>query len=638
MAIGQINIGRTPNSLLYGRAANDIQTGTNLISKLQQQINSQQKYSLLSENPTATRQTTALQSLLERVQGVRSQHTFNQGYLSAADNALGTVNESLIKAKGLLQSGIGSTTTPEEKVGLANEVAALIQSALSAANTQYQDRFLFSGTATGTSPFERIGDTVAYHGNDGAVQAFADINLLVPTTISGVQAFGGISSSPVTALQPAIKLSTPLAALKQGRGVSLSSIDITVDNGTPIEKTIDLSGAQTLGDLKLRIEQAFASEAETVTVDIDPLNPGGLRITPSNGTIAVANTGSGTAATQLRIASGPVASVAGGSLEPAVTLQTSVASLNGGTGIGATAGTGLRIVNGDKTSIVDLDGAVTVQDVLQRIRAADPNLSAEIDPAGRGIRVGTRLSGANFSIGENGGANATALGLRTFTTSTTLSELNLGKGVVFTPGSPISITRRDGTTTNVDLSSATTIQNVLDLFNAADPGVLTASLNATGNGISLADSSGAGPLTVASSESAIALGIDGTENTGAAGVLAGKDVNPQRTNGVFDLLISLEQALRSNDTAELSRLSPLLDKASGQVTITRTQIGTRQQLMDEVGGRLDDQNLLTKEMLSNIFDTDLTEAATQLLQLKQVYEATLQLTAQTLQMSILQYL
>ncbi len=638
MALGNIGIGRMPNSLLYSNANRDLQTGTSLISRLQQQINTQQKYNLLSENPTATRQTSSLQSLLERVQGVRSQHTYNQGFLSAADNALGAVNDVVVRAKGILQTGIGSTSTPEEKIGLANEVATLIQSALNSANTQYQDRFLFSGTATGTSPFERAGDTVIYRGNSGEVKAFADVNQLVSTSLSGIDAFGGISQSNVASLSPALELTTPLSALKNGAGVNLSSLTVTVDNGTPIEKTIDLSTAVTIGDLKTRIEAAFAGEAETVTVDINPLSPGGLRITPSNGTVAIANSGSGTTATQLRLATGPVAVAQGGSLEPAVTLSTSVAALNGGSGIGATAGTGLRIVNGETTTIVDLDGATTVQQVLQRIRAADPNVSAEIDPSGRGLIVGTRLSGANFSIGENGGTNATGLGLRTFTGETSLSQLNLGKGVVFTPGSPISITRRDGTTTNIDLSSATTIQDVLNLFNAADPGVLTASLNAVGNGISLTDSSGAGPLTVAATESAIALGIDGTENTGATGVLAGDDVNPQRTGGVFDLLISLEKALRSNDNVELARLSPLLEKASGQTTIARTEIGTRQQLIDEVGNRLDDQNLLTKETLSNIFDTDLTEAATQLLQLRQVYEASMQLTAQTLQLSILNYL
>jgi hypothetical protein len=48
---------------------------------------------------------------------------------------------------------------------------------------------------------------------------------------------------------------------------------------------------------------------------------------------------------------------------------------------------------------------------------------------------------------------------------------------------------------------------VLNAINAADPGVLTASLNAVGNGISITDTSGTGALTVVENNVATALGL-----------------------------------------------------------------------------------------------------------------------------------
>src|SRR5207253_1420357 len=122
-------------------------------------------------------------------------------------------------------------------------------------------------------------------------------------------------------------------------------------------------------------------------------------------------------------------------------------------------------------------------------------------------------SGVNFSIGENNGTNATALGLRTMTGSTALHDMNLGVGVPVDAGNPLVITRRDGTSVSVDLSGSITVDDVLNKLNAVDPGHLVASLNTVGNGISLLDDSGVGPLAVASDELSRSLGIAGSEDS-----------------------------------------------------------------------------------------------------------------------------
>ena len=155
-----------------------------------------------------------------------------------------------------------------------------------------------------------------------------------------------------------------------------------------------------------------------------------MRLTPSAGTVAVSNVTGSTLATDLGIASAAVAQVNGGDLDPGITLQTTLASLNGGTGIGPTAGTGLVINNGGQTHTVDLSTATTIEDVFNLIRTADSNLNLGINDARNGLAISSRISGADFSIGENnGGTNAAGLGIATFSASTPLSELNYGRGV-----------------------------------------------------------------------------------------------------------------------------------------------------------------------------------------------------------------
>src|SRR5205807_3323470 len=137
----------------------------------------------------------------------------------------------------------------------------------------------------------------------------------------------------------------------------------------------------------------------------------------------------------------------------------------------------------------------------------DLNLSVGINAAGNGLAISSRLSGVDFSIGENNGLNATNLGIRTFSGNTLLSSLNYSQGAPVNAGLPLTITRRDGTVASVDLSGAITVQDVINKINAVDPGNLVASLDTVGNGILLLDNSGAGPLSVDGGALGTALGM-----------------------------------------------------------------------------------------------------------------------------------
>src|SRR5207248_1857845 len=91
-----------------------------------------------------------------------------------------------------------------------------------------------------------------------------------------------------------------------------------------------------------------------------------------------------------------------------------------------------------------------------------------------------------------------------------LSSLKGGAGL---PLGRISIQDRAGTTRTVDLSGAKTVQDVLDAINSTAGLKVSASLKSSGNGIQIADTSGAGGNLVigdVDSTTAAALGIAGT--------------------------------------------------------------------------------------------------------------------------------
>ena len=91
---------------------------------------------------------------------------------------------------------------------------------------------------------------------------------------------------------------------------------------------------------------------------------------------------------------------------------------------------GLQIVNDNAIHVIDLSENATVGNMLNALNDESIGLIASINSKGTGIDVRSRISGADFEIGENGGLTATQLGLRTCNGTTLLSELDYDRGVV----------------------------------------------------------------------------------------------------------------------------------------------------------------------------------------------------------------
>lgn len=638
MSIGPLLSGRIPVSLFSDQTRGYIQQSSSAMLKLQAQIGSQQKFQLFSDAPSAALRTLELQKLLERKTQSSANVKTSTSLLSASESSLSSIADALNSAKGLTVAGIGNSVSPAEREALAIEANSLIRQVLTTGNTQFRDRFLFGGQSSSqAAPYTMLADgSVRYGGDRESIQSLIDLSTMLDNNITGQAAIGGLSTPLTNDLDPALTMSTRIADLNGGRGLSLGPLVVQLDDGVNnIAATVDLTGASTVQDIKTRLEAAFAGGPITLTVDIDPVSRNQLRLTPASGTVEVLDVAGGLTATNLGLATGPVATISGSDLDPAMSLSTPLSALNNGAGVSLTGG--LRIVNGQKVSTVDLTGATKVEDILNKVRLADPDLDVGLNADRTGIAIGTRISGVDFSIGENGGTTATSLGVRTFTGETLLSSLDRGRGVPVEGSLDLEIFRRDGSTTTVDLAGAKTVQDVLDLINTADPGNLVASLVTTGNGIQLTDNSGTGALRIEANLLSSPLGIAGT-GAGPGTALVGTDPNPQSAKGSLDVLIRLEKALRSGDNREIERLSGMIETELNSLNQTRGEVGTRLRILDDTQNRLDDELVTIQTNLSDEFDVDYADVITQLSARQFALEALYQITAQTMQMSIVNYL
>lgn len=323
----------------------------------------------------------------------------------------------------------------------------------------------------------------------------------------------------------------------------------------------------------------------------------------------------------------------------------------GGSGIEFDQTSGLRVTNGGQTYTLDLSDAVTVGDLLNKFNSLPGGVQAQI--VGGALQVRSRLSGGDFSIGENGGATATQLGLRTLDYDTNLAALNYGYGIATAEGVDFTITRADGTSLEIDLSGAVTVGDVIDLINTApgnsDPATrVVASLAAVGNGIVLTDANASptGTLTItrsAASEAAYGLGLiaAGAQSATASGspqVIAGSDVNRQEVKGVFNSLLRLKQAIESDSPGGVQRAVELLDLDLERLGYVRAEVGAKGNSLDVLSDRLAAEKVELQDALSKEVDIDLVEAITNLTTAESALEAALQTIAQTFKMSLLEFL
>ena len=657
--------GRTSDSLSRYRSLYQVQVSKLGIQQLEDQLSSGKRFNLPSQDPTAAIRVIGIQRDLEfRDQTLRNLDS-SQSYLNVTESTLGNVQDTLIEIRGLGVESAGNVNSDAEREGWVNQINATLERLTAAANTRYQDRYLFAGGKLDTPTVSKLVDTVKFSGNDLDLLTIADTGEYIAHNVTGQKALGLISDGVVSRvdLNPAAIGRTRLADLNGGQGISPGAIQLS--NG--LERvTVDLSGAETLDDVLERVNNAAALSGRNVQFS---LNNGALVAGYADagpGQLRILESGAGRTARDLGILTETLTAplpITGTTLDPILRPTTLLSQLNGNTGL--IANDGIRIEQNGKTYNILLGTAVTIEDLTNIINGSGAAVRADITPDGRNLRIRSTQSGADFSIGENTGNLAERLGLRTFHQQLRLDQLNFGQGIHATDGPDLSFQRNDGSEFSIDLVGTTTVQDALDRINNhvsnQDPArKITASLNAVGNGITIASgvyvpnplgpplTTTPGPIKVRNaggSQAAFGLGLIPKGSievqaslVGTTYTVVGKDPNPQEVKGVFNSLIRLREAISAKDTSVISRAVELVDADLSRLSLSRGSLGVQQQRIDDLKSLQEDNQIELKADESRNFDADLAKTITELQARQASYEASLKLLGNASQLSLFNYI
>lgn len=307
---------------------------------------------------------------------------------------------------------------------------------------------------------------------------------------------------------------TSLKALNAGRGIYRGALEITDRAGNTA--TVDVSTAENVQDVLDAINNAGGIDVQA------GLNNAGTALEISDtsggaGNLVVQSANGGLTAEDLGIDTG-AGGVGPGPLSGEdifyVGGTTSLASLRDGRGIDDGTLGSIQLVDSTDTYTVDLSDANSIGDVVEAINSAGDGTVFQAEATTKGLRV-THLGGDTFDIEDDPSdpydQTATDLGIAGSSTGDTLSGANLiggmntvmldtltgaNGGALAAAYGEIEITDRAGNNAVLDLNltGATSLDQVVTELNTQAGGAglqITASLNDSGDGVVIEDTSGA---------------------------------------------------------------------------------------------------------------------------------------------------
>ncbi|MFN0150902.1 MAG: flagellar hook-associated protein FlgL [bacterium] len=390
------------------------QSGARL-ARTQEELASGKKILRASDDPAGASRVLAGRSRLAKLDTLARNTTRTIEDLSTIENALSEATSLIGEARQLALQASNPPITAADREAAAAQVDSILTRLVAIANLNDGERYLFAGEKSLTKPFTLSGTGATYSGDaataSGRIHENEDVELLVP----GLDAFGVLPAQvgDDADLDPDIWEFTKLTDLNNGDGVALTQIQITDGNGA--SQTVSLVGAETVGDVITRINDAGLAVTASINGDGNGISLAG---SGTLSTFTIAEVGDGIAAYELGLRGEWDGTAPGSDLDPIVSSTTPLALLRGGLGVTPAA---IHVENkiGDQLRMgdVDLSFARSVGDLIVGLRRAQSSsgedllIEGVVNDAGTGITIRSRAPLSTLGVTNvSGSTMASELG------------------------------------------------------------------------------------------------------------------------------------------------------------------------------------------------------------------------------------
>lgn len=126
-------------------------------AEILEKMASQRSINKISDDPAGVAMIMNYKKTQASITGYQRAIENAEAWITITESQLMAASDLLVKAREIVLSQSTGTATEETRMYAAEQVSQIIEELQSIANSQFADRYLFSGTKTGTSPFAKEG-------------------------------------------------------------------------------------------------------------------------------------------------------------------------------------------------------------------------------------------------------------------------------------------------------------------------------------------------------------------------------------------------------------------------------------------------------------------------------------------------
>ncbi|HEY3829877.1 MAG TPA: flagellar hook-associated protein FlgL [Solirubrobacteraceae bacterium] len=160
---------RVTTDMVIGSTLADINNAQVAMERTQGELSSGRSILEPSDNPFGASQAITLQSTLDGLTTYEKSAQDGVSWLNTASGALANINEASQRVRELIVQAANGINNKSDLEDIADEVQQITETVKQDANTQYAGQYVFSGTLTGTAPYEQGEASDAYQGNEGTI-------------------------------------------------------------------------------------------------------------------------------------------------------------------------------------------------------------------------------------------------------------------------------------------------------------------------------------------------------------------------------------------------------------------------------------------------------------------------------------
>ncbi len=637
---------RITNKMMNSRVLANLSSAAERYMKLQTESSSGKRINKPSDDPLGITKDLNFRSRLSDISQFQTNLSHAQSWLAFSDLALNSIGEFITEAKDLATQLGNDTYDENARIAGATQARELFNSIIDSANSQYRNKYIFSGSKTNLPPILANAIGVVYQGDNRALNIETDLRSYLQVNAIGNE----FLTKPVVTLgegfdlNPGIQPNMWLTQLNGGKGVQMGNghfiintingrYDIDVSTAKNIQQVLDLVNAAAIPNFTVSISENGNSLQfkDTTANQITNMTPlallhKGEGISQVPGTFVIRTSDSAISVTI--------------DISGALTMGDVINTINNSLAAGGIANVTASIDPTDNRIILSDSNAAPLNLVIEE-SSSNSTTAGELGIKGEmtGSKVGEKLEPDHILISEavSGQNLAHDLGILKgtefesiigddinprLTYFTKISSLNNNSGIEL---GKIRITNGLDYA-DVDLSSLNTnpdatVMDLIDLINRSGVNV-SAYINSDNTGIMVKSKFDDRSLMITEADSgrtATALGIFGSPD-------------------LLGNMMILEKALSRNKTEEISATQNVFNKALDQVLTVRSKIGSRVVRAESTNEKLLNLQTQVTKQLSEVEDADIIQVITDLATAETIYQTSLASAARIMRQSLLDFL